>query len=405
MKIVVYVAPFPMRTTMQFAEAIGKLENVRLIGVFQQPPQNQKIFSDIILLKNVLDSSELFSALEKVMLHCGRIDRLLGILEQLQEVLAKARERFNISGMRPNIVEQFRDKAIMKQVLEKAGVSCAQFLLVNQFEQLQQFIQKIGFPVVIKPPAGAGAAATYRVNNWQEAEDAWKRIPTRPVMVEEFLMGIEHSLECFVLNGEPIFYSCSRYYPTPLEVKQNPHLQWVVHFPRILTEEKYQKIQHIGRKVIKALGIQTGMTHMEWFFCADRKSKAGRIVVGEIGARPPGAQFTDCTGLVYDMDIHLVWAKLMVDGVWIGKNQRVRSIAAAFLRGKGDGKISSVKNLSSAQEKMGSLVVNCKLPVLGALKSNSYEGDGWVIMAHEDDEVVKRAALDLIRTVEISYQK
>ena len=124
-------------------------------------------------------------------------------------------------------------------------------------------------------------------------------------MVEEKRNGIEHSLECFVLNGEPIFYSCSRYYPTPLEVKQNPHLQWVVHFPKNIYDEKYRQIQDIGRKVIKALGIDTGMTHMEWFYCPER-SPERRIVVGEIGARPPGAQFTDCTGLVYDMDIHLV---------------------------------------------------------------------------------------------------
>lgn len=401
MKIVVYVAPFPMRTTMQFAEALGKIEDVRLIGVFQSAPQNQKIFSDILILKNVLDPKDLFIALAKIQKHYGKIDRLLGVLEQLQEVLAAARQRFNIAGMRPNIVEQFRDKAIMKQVLEKAGVSCARFALIHQVEQLEQFVQKTGFPVVLKPPAGAGATATYRVQNWSEAKRAWMNISqvTKSVMVEEFLMGAEHSLECFVLNGEPIFFSCSRYYPTPLEVKQNPHLQWVVHFPRVLQEEKYQKIQFIGRKAIKALGIQNGMTHMEWFECAD-----GRLVVGEIGARPPGAQFTDCTGLVYGMDIHFVWAKLMVDGVWVGKNQRIQSIAAAFLRGKGQGKIVAVKNLDSAQKKMGDLVISCKLPMIGAQKSTSYEGDGWVIMAHENDEIVKQAALELIRTVEISYR-
>ena len=400
MKNVVYVAPFPMRTTMQFAEALAKVNDIRLIGIFQKPPQNQSIFSEIIILKSVLDPAELSSALKKVQHYCGRIDRLLGILEQLQEVLAVVREKFGIQGMRPNTATQFRDKAIMKEVLTQAGVPCASYRLVDSFAQFEKFVNKIGFPVVLKPPAGAGAAATYRVNNRQEAEQAWQRIPTRPVLVEEFLLGVEHSLECFVKDGEPVFFSCSRYYPTPLEVKQNPHLQWVVHFPKNLSETKYQQIQIIGRKVIKSLGIQTGMTHMEWFHCPD-----GRIVVGEIGARPPGAQFTDCTGLVYNMDIHLVWANLMVHGIWTGKNRRIYSVAAAFLKGKGEGRISEVRNLAQAQEKMGTLVVRTKLPIVGAEKSTSYEGDGWVIIANEEDQLVKQAALDLIRTVEIKYQK
>ena len=400
MRIVVYVAPFPMRTTMQFAEALGKLENVRLIGIFQKPPQNQRVFSDIVVLENVFDAQRLFSALEKIQHHCGQIHRLLGVLEQLQEVLALARQRFNIPGMHPKIVEQFRDKAIMKQVLEKAGISCARFGLLYHFEQLQQFVRQVGFPLVIKPPAGAGATATYRVNNWAEAEQAWGKIPGRPVMVEEFVMGTEHSLEAFVLNGEPVFFSCSRYYPTPLEVKRNPYLQWVVHFPRVLDDPKYQQIERIGRKVIRALGIQNGMTHMEWFQRTD-----GRLVVGEIGARPPGAQFTNCTSLVYDMDVHFVWAQLMVNGVWSGKNQRLRAIAVAFLRGQGEGEITAVRNLDQAQKEMGELVLDCQLPVVGAQKSSSYEGDGWVIIGHRDDAVVKQAALTLIRTVEISYQK
>jgi hypothetical protein len=105
------------------------------------------------------------------------------------------------------------------------------------------------------------------------------------------------------------------------------------------------------------------------------------------------------------MDIHLVWANLMVHGIWTGKNRRIYSVAAAFLKGKGEGRISEVRNLAQAQEKMGTLVVRTKLPIVGAEKSTSYEGDGWVIIANEEDQLVKQAALDLIRTVEIKYQK
>ena len=53
---------------------------------------------------------------------------------------------------------------------------------------------------------------------------------------------------------------------------------------------------------------------------------------------------------------------------------------------------------------MGAWVHSVKLPRVGALKSSSYEGDGWVIILHSDSDAVKHAALELISTVKIRYQ-
>ena len=123
--------------------------------------------------------------------------------------------------------------------------------------------------------------------------------------------------------------------------------------------------------------------------------------MGEIGARPPGAQITDATGRIHGKDAHLAWAKLMVfdrfDGPWV----RQRSAAIAFLRAQGGRYISAVKGLDAAQHKMGKLVIDRQLPVVGARVSNSYEGDGWVLIEGDDDRLVKRAALDLITSVKV----
>ena len=83
--------------------------------------------------------------------------------------------------------------------------------------------------------------------------------------------------------------------------------------------------------------------------------------------------------------------------------QRRKAGAIVFLRGKGHGRITSIQGLDEAQKKMGALVHKVSLPRVGALRQSSYEGDGWVIILHEDTEVVK-AALDLIQTVQIQYQ-
>ena len=138
---------------------------------------------------------------------------------------------------------------------------------------------------------------------------------------------------------------------------------------------------------------------MEWFRRPD-----GSVAIGEIGARPPGAQISGTTGMVHGFSTHRVWARLMVDGVFEGPWPRRSAAAIAFLRGQGSGRITAVEGLEEAQQKMGALVTDVRLPVVGAPRSTGYEGDGWVVIQHPDTRVVKEAALELITTVKVRYR-
>ena len=390
-----------MPATIKFARALASLEGVILIGIFQTAPESKdrKIFERVVTVANALDISILRKAVKQIQIHLGQIHRIVGILEQLQDHLAQLRQEFRIHGIQPAVARNFRDKSTMKEVLLNAGIPCAKYRTVHTLTEVWEFVDEVGFPIILKPPAGAGCKATYRVDHPQGLIQALKEIPTRPVLAEEFLTGAEHSMESVVLHGKPLFCSFSRYYPSPLEVVQNPWIQWVVHFPKELTHPKYKAAQKIGYAAIRALGLQTGLTHMEWFARPD-----GRIAIGEIGARPPGAHFTECTGLVHGIDAHRMWARLMIDDAFDGPWKREQSIAVVFLRGQGNGKITAVEGIDEAQKKMGDTVIDVQLPMIGASRSDSYEGDGWVILQHTDSEVVKRAALELISTVRIRYQ-
>ena len=268
MRNIVFIAPFPMQATMKFGTAIAGLKQVRLIGIFQKAPsrENARYFDHVILVENAVNVDALTFKLKQVIATFGPIYRLLGILESLQEQLALLRERFGIAGVLPHTARRFRDKADMKDALRAAGVPCARHQKVNNIKDLWRFVELVGFPVVLKPPAGAGCRATYRVNNPIELVEAMKDIPVRPVLVEEFLTGAEHSMEAYTLNGVPLFASFSRYYPSPLEVMQNPWIQWVILFPREIDSPKFQKAREVGFRAIRALGLGTAMTHMEWFY-------------------------------------------------------------------------------------------------------------------------------------------
>ena len=396
---VVYVAPFPMSATMKFARALSDLHHVRLFGIFQKPPAETQLFHHILKIDNVLDAALIERKVRQIQETYGAVHRVLGVLENIQEQLAVVRERLNIYGMKPPAAHLFRDKSAMKEALRKAGVPCARYAEVSSAQEGFQFVKRVGYPIILKPKSGAGCKATYRVNTDAELLKALSEIPVRPVLAEEFLIGREYSMEAFTVDGQPRFASFSRYYPSPLEVMENPHLQWVVLFPRQLEDIVYQRAKSIGYKAIRALGFQEGMTHMEWFCRPD-----GSVAVGEIGARPPGAQISEVTGLIHGFSTHQVWAEVMVFGRLKIPHERKTAAAIVFLRGAGRGRVKKIHGLSEAQAKMGGFVVDVRLPLTGAPRSSSYEGDGWVVIQHSDTDVVKKAAWELITTIRVEYE-
>jgi hypothetical protein len=395
LRTVVYVAPFPLPTTLRFANALRSLAGVRLVGITTDPPPPGAPFDDVVVCPDAMADGPLGAALDEVIRRYRGIHRVLGILEPLQEPLARQRARLGLPGLRPEGALRFRDKDVMKQALRAAGVPVAAARRVQDLAEARAFAVQVGFPLVLKPPAGMGAAATTRVDDDASLARAMAQLP-RPLLAEQFLRGQEHSLETWVLHGQPVFHSVTRYYPTPLEVAENPHLQWVVHLPRRL--DPFAGAVRVVDRAVTALGLDQGIAHAEWFQLPD-----GQVAIGEVAARPPGARFMDLHGWAHDADLYRAWARLIVDQAWDGPFQRRWSVAGVYLRGPGSGRVLRVEGLDEAQRKMGVHVVDARLPEPGTPRSTSYEGDGFVVIRHPDDDVVKAAALELVRTVRVVY--
>ncbi|MBM4360531.1 MAG: hypothetical protein FJ096_20690, partial [Deltaproteobacteria bacterium] len=64
MRSVVFVAPFPLETTMRFARAAARLGGVKLLGVVQEPPRgrDQRLFDELIRVKDGLSTQQLAEA-------------------------------------------------------------------------------------------------------------------------------------------------------------------------------------------------------------------------------------------------------------------------------------------------------------------------------------------------------
>ena len=307
LRTVAFVAPFPMQTTLEFARAVGGLAGVRLVGIFQQPPADPAAFGidHVVRVDNALSVDQIVGAVRKVEARFGPVHRLLGVLEDLQTQLARAREVLGIAGPSSATTHRFRDKGAMKDALREAGLPCARHARIHSAADAWAFIEAVGFPVVMKPPTGAGCRATWRVRSPQDLVAAlaeYRPSPQREVLAEEFLTGAEYSLEMLVVGGVPRFWSTTRYYPSPLQVTEQPWVQWCVVLPRHKDTPLFHQARDLSVRAVRAFGLQDGLTHMEWFHRPD-----GSLAIGEIAARPPGAQIVELTSRAHGFDLKRAW--------------------------------------------------------------------------------------------------
>src|SRR6516164_1670691 len=273
MVVAAFVAPYVLEATGRFVDAAASLPGVELALITCEPAERlpdelRRGLAGHWRIDDPLDAGQIAGAVEGLGGHLGPVQRLLAVLEQLQVPLAQVREHLGIAGMDAVTAHNFRDKAQMKSVLRAAGVPCARYRLADSPAAAAEFAAAAGYPLVVKPPAGAGAKSTFRLDDagdlrvWLEAAPP---APDRMAMIEEFLTGEEGSYDSVMIDGQVVWDSISRYFPTPLEVLRNPWIQWIVLMPREIGGAEYAGIRELAPVALRALGLRTGFTHMEWF--------------------------------------------------------------------------------------------------------------------------------------------
>jgi biotin carboxylase len=401
---VVFAVPYAADTTLRFVRAAAELPDVRL-GIVSQdalerfPAELRERVAAFQRVQDALNPDQLAEGVRGVARQWGgSVDRLIGVLEQLQVPLAQVRERLKIRGMDVEEAHNFRDKARMKDRLRANDLPCAKHGLATDAKTALSVADSIGYPLVCKPPAGAGARNTFRVDDRAQLEGYLRTAPpntAEPMLLEEFVVGQEHSFDSVSLHGKHVFHSISHYYPTPLEVVQTPWIQWCVLLPRKVDGPEYDDIRAAGTKALTTLGMVTGISHMEWFRRPD-----GSLAISEVAARPPGAQFTTLLSYAHDFDFYRGWAELLIFERFQAPERRF-SAGAAFLRGQGSGRVVKIHGLEEAQRELGHLVVEARLPKEGEPQASSYEGQGFVILRDPSTEAVEQGLKRLISSIRI----
>jgi biotin carboxylase len=287
----------------------------------------------------------------------------------------------------------------MKDVLRRAGVPVARQALVHNEGEARAFAAQVGYPIVLKPLAGFGARNTQRVDDatgLAAALHALTPSASQPAQAEEFVRGEEHTFESVVIDGRVVWSSSTAYVPSPLQVLEHPWMQYALIMPREVHPEPVQRFAPVNAAALTALGVQHGLTHMEWFLRSD-----GSPVVSEVGARPPGANIMPLLRAAHGADPWAAWAKLMVQRTWHFPERRFAA-GTVFLRAKGGGPVvRGVQGVDAMRARLGPALVDLKLPRPGQPRSEHYEGDGWVLVHHPETQGVVAALRAVLDTMQI----
>ena len=406
MRNVVFVAPFFAETTLRFVAAVAHLPGVRLTLISQDPagklpPGLKATLSEHVQVENALGPGGLLPTLQALQQRGEPIHRLLGTLEELQVPLGILRDHLGIAGMGAGAGRNFRDKSRMKEVLRAHGLPCARHTLAQTQAQAMGFAQEVGYPLIMKPQEGSGSRGTYRLDSQTDLTGCLRSMPpssSRPLMLEEFVVGEEHSFDSISIDGRIVWFSTNDYQPGALEVLREPWIQWCVVLPREVDDPKYDAIREVAQGALTALGMDTGMSHMVWFRRPD-----GSVAISEVGARPPGARFVDLISWAHDFDLYAAWARLVVHGDF-APQPRPYAAGAAYLRGQGGSRVAKVRGLEEVVARLGPMIVEAKLPRSGQPASGTYEGEGHVIVRHPETTVVREALADIVNTVRVEME-
>ncbi|MEM7245772.1 MAG: ATP-grasp domain-containing protein [Acidobacteriota bacterium] len=405
---VLFLSPgFPSEMPL-FARALASI-GARVVGVGDHPKETlpddlKAVLSNYLRVPSIVDEDAVVRTVVEETRQAGvTYDRIEGPWEPMVLLAAKLREALGVPGMDVTTAERFRDKELMKQALDEAGLRTPRHARCTTEDEAREAAERIGYPLILKPIAGAGSADTHRVENERELEEALLATRhVRELSVEEYIDGEEYTFDTVCAQGEPLFHNISWYRPRPLLQRT---LEWcspmTIAIRHVDAPELAPGVK-LGLGVLSALGMESGFTHMEWFLTSE-----GEAVFGEIGARPPGARSVDVMNYANDIDLFVTWAEAVCFGKTSLQLDRKNNCAIVFKRARGQGRITSIEGLPGLMARYGEHVVQVDLLPVGAPRRNwkqTLMSDGHVIVRHPDFrsvvEITDAVARDLRLTAE-----
>lgn len=310
----VFISPAFPKNYYNFCDRLKK-NGVNVLGVGDTPYNElednvKNSLTEYYKVNNLENYDEVYKAVAFFAFKYGKLDYLESNNEYWLRSDARLRTDFNIKGDKLQDVEHYTSKSRMKEFYIKAGVPVARYKFLTNIEEDLKFIDEVGYPVVVKPDVGVGAAATYRIESKSDLESFYEKGFKVPYIMEEYIEGEITSFDGICDSKSNVVFCDNEIFPPSIMDIVNQSLECSYYVNKEVPED----IKIIGQKVLKAFNIHSRYFHLEFFRLTKEKhglGKAGDIVALEVNMRPPGGFTPDIINFGQSLDTYQIWADII----------------------------------------------------------------------------------------------
>ncbi len=322
----VFVSPHFPSHFWRFCAALRKA-GVNVLGITdvdegQLPPELRAGLTDYYRVDNLSDGEEMLRAVGWFTHRHGKIDWIESNNEHWLEQDAWLRTMFHVTtGPGMNDIAPYKHKSLMKAVYGKACIPSAPWLHADTLENALAFAQKAGYPLVAKPDVGVGANDTYRLDDEAALRAFFARLPLRPYLLEQFVDGEICSYDALVgSQGQPLYETGNITTVSVMDVVNEKTESIYMIVPEIADD-----VLDAGRRAIQAFGVRCRLVHLEFFRLRRNHpglGKKGAVIGLEVNMRPSGGFTPDMINYAGSVDIHRLYAEMVVrDRVDLDENR------------------------------------------------------------------------------------
>jgi biotin carboxylase len=236
------------------------------------------------------------------------IDRIVALDEFDLENAAALREHLRLPGMGLTTIRYFRDKLAMRGRAAEAGVAVPKFVHVLNHAALNEFMDRVPPPWLLKPRSQASGIGMKKLRSSHELWPILERLgdDQSQYLLEQFLPGDVFHIDGVVSERDVVFAEAHAYGAPPLDTSHEGGVFTTRTLPRDSAEAKTLRAKNI--ELVRALGFVRGVTHAEFL----RSHADGTFYFIEIAARVGGAYISDVVQAATGVSLWREWARLEI---------------------------------------------------------------------------------------------
>ena len=281
----VFISPHFPHTYWQFCDRLRR-NGINVLGIGDAPYETlesslKAALTEYYRVNSLEDYDQVYRATAFFAFKYGKIDWIESMNEYWLEQDARLRTDFNVTtGIREDRISFIKEKSLMKKLYLEAGI-----------------------------PTARQHVVTWKLENDTDLEAFYNNLPAAPYVMEEFIQGEICSYDAILDSRcEPLFESMTVWPPVMDIVNKDLDLMYYT------CPEVPEKLRKLGRKTVKAFGVDRRFVHLEFFRLTKARKGLGRIgdfAALEVNMRPAGGYTPDMMDFAHSTDVYQIYADMV----------------------------------------------------------------------------------------------